>query len=227
MKPFDYKLTQVSEKIFALEIPNNWDRAMVFLRAQEFYESASPQFKNKNFDVWDYLRWYAVERNISTGAFDYPLDWAAYNIPIKTVVKSLDIFTGTLTPYDIFMDEILHEIFNKYGVTEYDTYLVGVKDLSDKNLKHELSHALWYTEPAFKKEANSLLKTVPTDLLKEGKATLTKMGYHKEVLVDEFVAYTSTGDMKRLIKSSESYKTLEKPFKSLLTKYLTSLKIAA
>ena len=84
MKPFNYKLTQVSEKIFALEIPSNWDRAMVFLRAQEFYESASPRFKNKDFDIWDYLRWYSVERNMATGTFDYPMDWAAYNIPIKT-----------------------------------------------------------------------------------------------------------------------------------------------
>jgi len=227
MKPFNYKLTQVSEKIFALEIPSNWDRAMVFLRAQEFYESASPRFKNKDFDIWDYLRWYSVERNMATGTFDYPMDWAAYNIPIKTVVKSLDVFTGEYTPYDIFMDEILHQIFNQYCVSEEDTYLVGVKDITDKNLRHELSHALWYTEPTFKKEASSLLKDVPYELLVEGKSTLSRMGYHKAVLVDEFVAYTATGDMKRLIKSSDSYRTLEKPFKALLTKYLTSLKIAA
>jgi hypothetical protein len=112
-------------------------------------------------------------------------------------------------------------------VSEEDTYLVGVKDITDKNLRHELSHALWYTEPTFKKEASSLLKDVPAELLVEGKSTLSRMGYHKAVLVDEFVAYTATGDMKRLIKSSDSYRTLEKPFKALLTKYLTSLKIAA
>ncbi len=227
MKPFNYKLTQVSEKIFALEIPNNWDRAMVFLRAQEFYESASPRFKNKDFDIWDYLRWYSVERDVATGTFDYPMDWAAYNIPIKTVVQSLDVFTGEYTPYDIFMDEILHQIFNQYEVGEHDTYLVGVKDLDDKNLAHELSHALWYTEPKFKKEATTLLKEVPADLLTEGKSTLSRMGYHKAVLTDEFIAYTATGDMKRLVKSSDGYKQYEKPFKSLLAKYLTSLKVAA
>lgn len=227
MKPFSYKLTQISEKIFALEIPSNWDRAMVFLRAQEFYESASPRFKNKDFDIWDYLRWYSVERDVATGTFDYPMDWAAYNIPIKTIVKSLDAITGTYSPYDIFMDEILHQIFNQYEVGEDDTYLVGVKDLADKNLPHELSHALWYTNPKFKKEATALLKDVPTDLLTEGKATLARMGYHKAVLTDEFIAYTATGDMKRLIKSNDGYRQYEKPFKSLLTKYLSSLQIAA
>lgn len=227
MKPFSYKLTQISEKIFALEIPSNWDRAMVFLRAQEFYESASPRFKNKDFDIWDYLRWYSVERDVATGTFDYPMDWAAYNIPIKTIVKSLDVVTGTYSPYDIFMDEILHQIFNQYEAGEDDTYLVGVKDLADKNLPHELSHALWYTNPKFKKEATALLKDVPTDLLTEGKATLARMGYHKAVLTDEFIAYTATGDMKRLIKSNDGYRQYEKPFKSLLTKYLSSLQIAA
>jgi len=227
VKQFNYKLTQVSEKIFVLEIPNNWDRAMVFLRAQEFYESTSPRFKNKDFDIWDYLRWYSVERDVATGTFDYPMDWAAYNIPIKTVVKSLDAFTGTYTPYDVFMDEILHQIFNKYEVSESDTYLVGVKDFTDKNLPHELSHAFWYTEPQFKKDATVLLKKVPADVVTEAKLTLSRMGYHKEVLSDEFVAYTATGDMKRLIKRSSDYKNYEKPFKSLLTKYLTSLKAVA
>lgn len=229
MKKFKYKLTQVSEKIFALEIPNSWDRAMVFLRAQEFYESASPKFKGKDFDIWDYLRWYSVEREISTGTFDYPNDWAAYNIPIKVVVKSLDEFTGEYTPYDVFMDEILHQIFNKYEVSENDTYLIGVESLADKNLDHELCHALWYTDPTFKKEATKIVSAIPTDIVNEGRATLTRMGYHKEVLTDEFVAYSATGDMKRIvkIKDSDLYKEHESQLKKLLKKYLSNIKTAA
>jgi hypothetical protein len=227
MKQFNYNLTQINERIFALEIPNSWDRAMVFLRAQEFYESASPKFKGKSFDIWDYMRWYAVEREISTGVFDYPNDWAAYNLPINVIVKSLDRLTGEYTPYDVFMDDILHQIFNRYTVSETDTYLIGVESLADKHLSHELCHALWYTNPTFKKEASAVLTKIPSGIVNEGRATLTRMGYHKSVLTDEFVAYSATGDMKRLIKTTDSYKEFEKTLKSVLNKYLVSLKTAA
>jgi len=227
MKKFKYTLTQVSEKIFALEIPNSWDRAMVFLRAQEFYESASPKFKGKSFDIWDYMRWYAVEREISTGSFDYPNDWAAYNLPIKTIVQSLDKFTGEYTPYDVFMDEILHQIFNKYEVCEKDTYLIGVESLTSRHVSHELSHALWYTNPEFKKEATKLISQIPTEIVTECKSTLTRMGYHKSVLTDEIVAYSATGDMKRLLKVNKEYKDYEKSLKAILDRYLTDLKYAA
>ena len=227
MKKFKYTLTQVSEKIFALEIPNNWDRAMVFLRAQEFYESASPKFKGKSFDIWDYMRWYAVEREISTGTFDYPNDWAAYNLPIKTIVQSLDKFTGEYTPYDIFMDEILHQIFNKYEVGENDTYLIGVESLTSVHVSHELSHALWYTNPTFKKEATKVVSQIPKEIVDECKSTLTRMGYHKSVLTDELVAYSATGDMKRLLKVNKDYKEYEKSLKVILDRYLNNLKNAA
>lgn len=212
MKQIKHKLLQVTDKIFALEIPNDWDRAMVFLRAQEFYESASPKFKGKSFDIWDYIKWYSTERPYATGSFSYPNDWAAYNIPIKTVVECLDKNKTAVTPYDVFMDEILHDIFNKFGVTEKDTYLVGVKSMQDVTLDHELSHALWYTSPEFKKSAQEILKAMPTELLAEATNKLQLMGYAKTVLLDEVVAYSATGDGLRIFKSSE-----HKPFANLFT----------
>ena len=106
MKAIKYKIKPVTDKIFALEIPNDWDRAMVFLRSQEFYESKESQFRGKDFDIWDYMKWYA-ENMSGSCSFSYPNDWAAYNLPISVIVKCLDKQKTQLTPYDIFMDEVL------------------------------------------------------------------------------------------------------------------------
>lgn len=198
MKPIKHKIIKVTDKIFALEIANDWDRAMTFLRAQEFYESPSSKFKGKSFDIWDYMKWYACERSDANGSFSYPYDWAAYNLPIKVIVECLDAQKTKTTPYDDFMDEVLHQIFNKYGVAEHDTYLIGVDKMEGRNLRHEMSHALWYTNPEYKKRANEILKQIDKEHLEVAKNKIHLMGYAKSVLMDEIFAYSSTGEMQRL-----------------------------
>ena len=50
----DYKITEVKPNVFAVIIPNQYDRAMTFCRVQEFYESPNPYFsffKNNSFIV--------------------------------------------------------------------------------------------------------------------------------------------------------------------------------
>jgi len=195
MNQIKHKLKRVTDKIFALEIPNDWDRAMTFLRAQEFYESADSKFRGKDFDIWDYMKWYAYSRPGATEAFSYTRDWAAFNIPVKTIVQCLDKQTTPLTPYDIFMDEILHQIFNKYEAFEQEAYLIGVDQMDGRNLNHEMSHAIWYTQPEYRERATKLIKSLPKVDVDVAKGKLSRMGYTKEVLLDEITAYSSTGDM--------------------------------
>jgi hypothetical protein len=201
MKIIKHKLSQITDKIFALEIPNDWDRAMTFLRAQEFYESSSNKFRGKGFDVWDYMKWYAEEGPSQTGTFSYHTDWVGFNLPIRAVVDSLDRHTGLLTPYDIFMDEILHQLFNKYVATENNSYLIGVEKMEGITLNHEMSHALWYTEPEYKKRATALIKQMPKDVVESAKSHLKLMGYANRVLLDEITAYASTNDLTRLMNT--------------------------
>ena len=50
MIKIDYKIEQVKPKVFAVIIEDRYDRAMTFLRVQEFYESPNPAFRgNKDF----------------------------------------------------------------------------------------------------------------------------------------------------------------------------------
>jgi len=50
MIDINYKIEKVKPKIFAVIIEDSYDRAMTFLRIQEFYESPNPAFRgNKDF----------------------------------------------------------------------------------------------------------------------------------------------------------------------------------
>lgn len=218
MKAIKYKIKPVTDKIFALEIPNDWDRAMVFLRSQEFYESKESQFRGKDFDIWDYMKWYA-ENMSGSCSFSYPNDWAAYNLPISVIVKCLDKQKTQMTPYDIIMDEVLGQIFNKYGVNEHDTYLIGVREMKGRELLHEMSHALWHTDSAYQKRAKALLKKLPAEAIEKGKNRLSAMGYTKAVLMDEIMAYSATGDMALMLGESVAAQH-ENEFMDLLEEFL-------
>lgn len=220
MKAIKHKLIQINEKVYALEIPSGFDLAMTFLRFQEYYESGSTKFRGKDFDIWDYIKWYSTERPGATGQFSYVIDWAGFNLPIKTIEECMDRQTSTPTPYDEFMDEILHKIYNKFGASAEDSYLIGVPSVSSNYFEHELSHALWYTNPEYKAEMEGLVKGTDSELVEEAYAKLQKMGYAKKVLKDEFVAYMSTGDHDRLIRSKD-VTTLSLAYRAMFQIYLT------
>ena len=57
----DYKITEVKPNVFAVIIPNQYDRAMTFCRVQEFYESPNSDFRGKHFSMWNYMKWYSEE----------------------------------------------------------------------------------------------------------------------------------------------------------------------
>ncbi len=46
-----YQIKEVKPNIFAVIIPNGFDRAMTFCRVQEFYESPNKKFRDKDFSM--------------------------------------------------------------------------------------------------------------------------------------------------------------------------------
>jgi len=206
MQQIEHRIVALTDKIFLLEIPNDFDRGMTFLRGQEFYESGSVEFKGKSFDIWDYMRWYSTERRGSIGAFTYTVDWAGYNLPGKVIAdcyRLTESMNEELTPYDKFLIEVTDQIQAEYGKSLEEIYLIGAGVNSQKVISHEICHGLWNTDPEFKAEAIAYLKSVPTEKLEKAKATLIRMGYHEDVIDDEIFAYSATGDINRLFKDAD------------------------
>ena len=101
-----YKLTEVKPNVFVVVVKEKYDRAMLFCRVQEYYESPNTKFRGKNFSMWDYMKWYASNHN----GFSYADDWSGFNIPFDVLEKCYRNMQKFETPYDEVMYKIYWEI---------------------------------------------------------------------------------------------------------------------
>lgn len=185
----NYKIKEVKPKVFAVIIKDKYDRAMTFLRGQEYYESPNPKFRNKkDFEIWDYMKWYSLNNKVG---FTYASDWSGFNIPLVKLIELYDAGKFTYTPYDEVMDKIVWEIYEK----NWDStgYIIGTESIKGDTFNHEVCHGLYYTNEEYKKIADQITKNIPKDHYKILKNNLIKMGYTNQVIDDEIHAYLCYG----------------------------------
>lgn len=149
------------------------------MRFQEHYES--PKFRNKIFSRDEYREWYIEYTNKLS--FTYYSDWSGFNIPSYVL---LPFFSGAFTELTNREREFLQLFKNCTG--QY--YIIGCKKGNKLTLKHELMHALYYTNNLYRNNVNQIL--TESELVPIIKPYLIKLGYHKEVIIDEVHAYLVT-----------------------------------
>ena len=185
-----YKLDQYpgEKNIFVVTTDNQYDLAMLFFRAQEYYESPFKQIKDKEFTLMKAMELYS--KKFGDGAFTYTKDWAGFNVPGKVLVTlygpgykySIEDFNE----YDYEMEEI----FNKIKSKEF--YLIGAVKKDASTIAHELCHARFALDKNYKKKVRELLKQLPDKIKKKIKDYLLSIGYCKGTLEDELQAYVSS-----------------------------------
>lgn len=191
-------LIEIYPKIFAVSIKNDFDRAMLFCRYQEFYESPFKEIRGKYFSLEYYMWLYSKKRK--SDIFTYSRDWSGYNIPSGHIEKALDVFyyRNTPSPYDKIMSDIYFSCENyplKSGNPRSKWYLLGAESFKSQTMDHEICHGLYYTNKKYKKSADLLISEIKKKdydfLCKE----LVKIGYSKDkrILDDEIQAFLSTG----------------------------------
>jgi hypothetical protein len=181
-----YRIKEVKPNIFAVIVKDKYDRAMLFCRVQEYYESPNPKFRGKNFSIWDYMKWY----NTKYGkGFSYGADWSGFNIPLKVINECICKLNKFETPYDKIMNEISHEVSKK----STNGYLIACKDTKGETFKHEVCHGLYYTDPEYRKNVDQVTKQLPKEHYNIFKKNLMEMGYATKVINDEIQAYLQYG----------------------------------
>ena len=192
---------EIKPFIFAVVVENQYDRAMLFCRYQEYYESPFPEIRGNVFTIEEYMKIYTHNNNKKY--FSYPDDWAGYNIPSATLIEASKRFKDTSGPYDNIMSRIIEycesESMKRNNNEPHLWYLMGVDDLlNSRIMNHEIAHGLYYTNNEYKSNMDNLIENMllRDQLLLE--EDLIKIGYSNDtnILRDEIQAYMATGMLK-------------------------------
>lgn len=218
---------EIRPGIYHVTSESAFDLAMTFLRTQEFYESDNPNVRGKKFDILEYVRWYA--RKGHGTSFTYPSDWAGFNIPSSMIVKAVyPLDESEFNIYDSAMFDLAEEIGKKHSVF----YLIGTMNKNsrahamlderspyyDGVLDHEMAHAFYYLNKAYKKVCDELISSMSDVTKKRIYKELEGLGYAKQVWPDELQAYMISGieGLNPLI----SVKAVQKKFRKIFNNTL-------
>ncbi len=214
------KVKEIKPFIYCVQIDDDYDRAMLFCRYQEFYESPYKKFRGKPFGWMEYMRHYKT--SWKKDVFTYPEDWAGYNIPSNVLQQAHSIFCRD-TEYDLIMNDIYwycaKDSMEKNDGKQADWYLIGASGKDLKTMDHEISHGLYYTNKEYKKQVTKLINNIKPNHYQKLKKKLIKMGYvnDKKILDDEIHAFMSTGLYKGM--DTKELKIYEKDFKNNFKKF--------
>lgn len=185
-KTISYEIKELKKNIFSVVIKDNYHRAMLFCRCQEYYESPNPNFRNTKFSIWDYIEWYSREHN---NKFTYTGDWGGFNLPFEIMEDCMDKCERE-TPYDYKMLDIIDEI--NLQKTGNRAYVIGVDTTDSDTYIHEICHGLYYLNKEYKTIADEITNSLDKEEYLLFKTILLNMGYTESVINDEIQAYMMT-----------------------------------
>lgn len=178
-----YTIKQVKPNVFLVIVPDEYERSMLFLRVQEYSESPNPRIRGQTFDILDFVKWYTNEHN---KAFTYADDWNGFNISFKSAMQCYKDLPEKLTnKYDLVFLDILKQISKMLLRTHrgaelaQNAYIVSAGSAKSVTAYHELHHAQYYTDPAYRRRANAVIKTViPAPIYNRIRQNLIRIGYY-------------------------------------------------
>jgi hypothetical protein len=196
-------LYEIKPNIYAVVVKDDYDRAMLFCRYQEFYESPFEEIKGKYFSLEYFMRLYKQKRK--SNVFTYPKDWAGYNLPSQIIENARAVFCNDTDGYNLMMNDIHAAVLNhriKMGIESDKYYLIGTDNLKSSVLKHEVAHGFYYTKQEYKTEVDSVVRTIPIKDYKYLKKKLISYGYADDdvIIYDEIQAFLSTERTERALK---------------------------
>lgn len=169
--PIRIRKQRVAKGIYLLRFRTQYELAATFLRIQEHYES--PKFHGRVFSLERYMDWYAGRY----GNFTYYQDWSGFNVP-STAFEAF--YAGKFDP----LSEKEKQLLGLFRSLREKFYIIGIYESS--SLTHELAHALYFIDEAYREAVKAVLRGSDTSALAR---QIADAGYAKHVVADEMQAY--------------------------------------
>lgn len=214
---------EIKPRIYAVVVNDDYDRAMLFCRYQEFYESPYKKINGKYFTLQYFMKHYMKKRGHDV--FRYHRDWSGFNLPSEIFDRAINVFCGDNDEYNNIM-KIIYSNCVKYTTKNYNEndkfYVIGVDKLRTKLTKHEIAHGFYYTDSDYRHNMNLLVDSFTAEQYGYLEKQLTDIGYSKkkQIIYDEIQAYLSTESFYRFKRKDiiEKAKKFEKIYKKYYNK---------
>jgi hypothetical protein len=173
-KTVSAKITKhrIAKGIYLLRFENQYQLAATFLRVQEHYES--PRFHGRIFTLEQYMDWYVARY----GSFSYYQDWSGFNVPSTAFQPFYD---GKFDP----LTEKEKRLLGLFKGLRERFYVIGIYG-HGQSLTHELAHALFFVDTAYREAVRKAMRGYNTSRLEK---QLADAGYARHVIPDEVQAY--------------------------------------
>jgi len=203
--------SRVAKGIYLLRFKTQYELAATFLRVQEHYES--PRFHGRVFSLEQYMDWYAARYD----NFTYYQDWSGFNVPSTAFQPFYD---GKFDP----LSEKEKRLLRLFKNLHQRFYVIGIYDSgAEDSLNHELAHALFFTDAAYRQAVRKAMSGHDTSALEK---QLAKTGYAKHVIPDEVQAYL-VAPSRKLGGRSRPLEPLRRKLRALFRQHSERLSLPA
>lgn len=167
-----FKINHINPNITHLEFDSGFAMCAAMMRFQAFYED--PTFRGKIFSRPEFEDWYRA----LDPKWLYHEKWAGFNITDQVFAPFLNSSFDPLTDTEAKVVNLFRETSGAHSVIATSRFGCPLV------LKHEICHALYYTDVTYRASVDQVLADYDSELglVKE---EVARMGYSPVVLMDE------------------------------------------
>jgi hypothetical protein len=162
---------------------------LTMARVEEFYESPHANIKGRYFTWEQFIDAYSDEK----GTLTYFSEWEGFNVPAEYLCRFRNMFLD-LSAREAWL----------LSVVDGADYVIATDAESDPStLPHELAHARYRLDNAYRKSVQQIIKPMPKDLSLRFQRDLLAAGYPDDVdiMLDEIHAYLKTSTEDELLEA--------------------------